>query len=134
MVLLTMGIAVVFATTYYQTYLLSSLVISYAEPTLTIEQLTAKLETRQMQAMFWEPRSLVELEMRKLSSFGRFISALDANPPLYRTRLNTTVYEVLRDQPVAYIEQLDTDVVDIIQHFIPYTHTPQNLNSSFSHS
>jgi len=118
--LLTMAIVVVFASTFYQIYLLNGLLMSREEPTLTVEQLTIKLESAQMRAMFWEPQSIVEMEMRKRSSFDRFIHALDVHPPLYRTRLNTTVFEVLRDQPVVYIEQLDTDVMNIIINYIPY--------------
>ncbi|CAM6000341.1 unnamed protein product [Sphagnum balticum] len=118
MTLLTMAVAVVFATTYYQTYLLSSLLISYDEPAMTFDQLIGKLEARQMKAMFWEPAAELELEMRQLSTFDRFTRTLVNNPPVYRTRLNTSVLKVLRDEPVITLEQ-DTDLVDIITNDIP---------------
>jgi hypothetical protein len=108
----------VFATTYYQTYLLNSLLISYDEPTLTLDQLTDKLEARQMKVMFWEPEAPVELAMRQQSTFDRLTRALVDNPPVYRTRLNTSVLEVLRDKPVVAFEQ-DIDLVDIITDDIP---------------
>jgi hypothetical protein len=135
MALLTMAVAVVFATTFYQTYLLSSLLISNDEPAMTIEQLNSKLEASQMQVMFYEPGTTAELEMRALATYDRFTRALDAHPPLYKTQLNTTTsaFEVVRDEPVVYIIQLDMDVVDIIMNDIPYDYTAASafLNSIF---
>jgi hypothetical protein len=130
-VLLTMAVTVVFTTTFYQTYLLSSLFITYDEPAMTFEQLTAKLETGQMKVMFWEPKSVLEIQMRKLTTFDRFTRTLANNPPLHLTRLNTSVLETLRDQPVAYIEELDMNLVEIIKKYIPYIHTFQK--SYYSH-
>jgi hypothetical protein len=132
MTLLTMAVAVVFATTFYQTYLLGSLLISNDEPTITLDQLTTRLEAGEMRVMFYEPATSVETEMRQLASFDRFTRALDAHPRLYKTRLNTTAFEVLRDEPVVYVIQLNMDVVDMIMNDIPYGHTPVRafLNAS----
>ncbi|CAM6000339.1 unnamed protein product [Sphagnum balticum] len=90
--------------------------------------MTDKLEARQMKALFWTPPSDVELKMLRLASFDRFMRTLVVNPPMYITQLNTSVFEVLHDKPVVYIEQLHPEVVDLIKKDIPYSHA---LEKSF---
>lgn len=106
--IITASIFVLLSTAYYQTLLLSSLVVKNSIQPLSVEALLNRIETNQSRVMFILENYEPEQTIRDSNTSG-LAAALLINPPIFasdfagRRLINFNMTEVLTENPIMFI-------------------------------